>query len=271
LRFCSASGHGTSCGSNHVPKISLIPERTFFTDVTMALGLIGGTSLFDTKLLDHAHEEEVKTEYGSVFPLVTTVYSLEFIFIPRHGKERTIPPHRINYKANMRAFKDLGVEEIIGVTSVGSLKGTIIPQSLVVPHDYISLFTSPSYYDNELVHVTPGLDEELRKRIIEAATDLRIEIVANGVYFQTLGPRLETKAEINFIKDYADVVGMNMASEATLATELELRYANISTVDNYAHGIVVEKLAYEDIVEAASKSRADLEKVLLKVFEGMSK
>jgi 5'-methylthioadenosine phosphorylase len=232
----------------------------------MALGIIGGTSLFDTRLLRDSHEREVMTEYGSVYFLFTTIHSQEIVFIPRHGKDRNIPPHRINYKANMRAFKELGVDEIIGVTSVGSLKRAVTPRSLVVPHDYIGLFNILTYYDNEIVHVTPDLDDELRKRIIEAAHSLAIKIVEKGVYFQTLSPRLETKAEINLIKDYADVVGMNMASEATLATELELRYANISTVDNYAHGIVEEPLDYRDIVEAASQSRENLEKVLLKVI-----
>jgi 5'-methylthioadenosine phosphorylase len=247
-----------------------ITPKNFFTDVKMAFGIICGTSLFDTKLLDTAHEREVKTEYGPVYTLFATVYSQEIVFIPRHGKDQNIPPHRINYKANMRAFKDLDVEEIIGVTSVGSLKRSILPQSLVVPHDYISLFSVPTYYDNELVHVTPGLDESLRERLIDAARALDIPIVEKGVYFQTLGPRLETKAEINFIKDYADVVGMNMASEATLATELELRYANISTVDNYAHGIVEKPLDYKDIVEAASRSQEDLERVLMRVIVDMS-
>ena len=233
----------------------------------MALGIIGGTSLFNTKLLVDVQERDIKTEYGPIYALFTTVHSQEIVFIPRHGKDQNIPPHRINYKANLRAFKDLGVEEIISVTSVGSLKRTIPPRSLVVPHDYIGLFNILTYYDSEIVHVTPGLDEALRKRILEAAQSLDIKIVEHGVYFQTLSPRLETKAEINFIKDYADVVGMNMASEATLATELELRYANISTVDNYAHGIVEEPLAYKDIIEVASKSRADVEKVLVKVIE----
>ena len=235
----------------------------------MALGIIGGTSLFDTDLLVDVQEQDIKTEYGPVYALFATVHSQEIIFIPRHGKERNIPPHQINYKANLRAFKDLGVDEIVGVTSVGSLKRAIPPRSLVVPHDYIGLFNILTYYDSEIIHVTPGLDEALRKRIIEAAQSLDIKIVEHGVYFQTLSPRLETKAEINLIKDYADVVGMNMASEATLATELELRYANISTVDNYAHGIVEEPLAYKDIIEAASKSRADVEKVLVKVVEGI--
>ncbi|MHC1611077.1 MAG: MTAP family purine nucleoside phosphorylase [Candidatus Methanospirareceae archaeon] len=232
----------------------------------MRLGIIGGTSLFDTKLLGDAKGREVKTRYGTVYLLVTTLHSRDIVFIPRHGRERNIPPHRINYKANMRAFKDLGVEEIIGVTSVGSLKRGIRPQSLIVPHDYISLCTIPTYYDDELVHVTPGLDESLRRRILEAGRALSVKIIDRGVYFQTTGPRLETKAEINLIKDYADVVGMNMASEATLATELGLRYANISTVDNYAHGIVAEELEYKDIVAGASRSRESLEKVLLRVI-----
>jgi len=234
--------------------------------IKMALGIIGGTSLFDTKLLGDAKEIEVDTPYGTVYLLFTTVHSQEIVFLPRHGKDRNIPPHRINYKANMQAFKELEVEEIIGVTSAGSLKRAITPRSLVVPHDYISLCTIPTYYGDELVHVTPSLDESLRKRILEAARALSVKIIDQGVYFQTTGPRLETKAEINLIKDYADVVGMNMASEATLATELGLRYANISTVDNYAHGIIAEELEYKDIVAAASKSRADLEKVLLKVI-----
>jgi len=232
----------------------------------MTLGIIGGTSLFDTKLLGDAREREVKTEYGTVYLLFTTVHSQEIVFLPRHGKDRNIPPHRINYKANMRAFKELGVDEIIGVTSAGSLKRAITLRSLVVPHDYVSLCSIPTYYDDKLVHVTPGLADDLRTRILGAARALSIKIIDQGVYFQTTGPRLETKAEINLIKDYADVVGMNMASEATLATELGLRYANISTVDNYAHGIVAEELEYKDIVETASKSQEKLEKVLLKVI-----
>lgn len=237
----------------------------------MALGIIGGTSLFGTELLAGAMERVVETPYGSVYLLGARIHRVEVLYIPRHGKESTIPPHRINYRANIRAFKELGVVDIIGVTSVGSLKPEIPPQSLLVPHDYISLCSIPTFYDHELIHVTPELDEPLRRRIINAARSLGISIIDRGVYFQTLGPRLETKAEINLIKDYADVVGMNMASEATLATELGLRYANLSTVDNYAHGIIAsETLDYKAIVEAASRNRAKVERVLMKVIEGLS-
>ncbi|HJH26307.1 MAG TPA: 6-oxopurine nucleoside phosphorylase [Methanophagales archaeon] len=238
----------------------------------MRLGIIGGTSLFGTKteFLEAADEREVDTKYGTVY----LIFTADVVFIPRHGKTRNIPPHMINYKANLAAFKDLGVENIIGVTSVGSLKRDIKPRSLIVPHDYISLCSIPTFYDDELVHVTSGLDEQLRTAIIEVATDFDAAVITSGVYFQTPGPRLETRAEIDFIKNYADVIGMNMASEATLAKELGLRYANISSVDNYAHGIIAggegeEELDYKQIVEAAAKNREKLELLLMKLIDAL--
>ncbi|MGB7000628.1 MAG: MTAP family purine nucleoside phosphorylase [Halobacteriota archaeon] len=230
----------------------------------MKLGVIGGTSLFGTKLLEGAKEKEVETTYGRTYLLVTD----ELVFIPRHGKATNIPPHQINYKANLASFKLLDVEKIIGATSVGSLKRAITPRSLVVPHDYICLYNIPTVYDDKIVHVTPGLDDDLRSTLIAVSKDLGLDLIEQGVYFQTAGPRLETKAEINFMRNYADVVGMNMATEATLATELGLRYADISTVDNYAHGIIEEAaLDYKKIIEDASKSKVDLEKVLIKLIE----
>ena len=240
----------------------------------MRLGIIGGTNLFGTKteFLEAANEREVDTKYGTVY--LISAADDDVVFIPRHGKTRNIPPHRMNYKANLAAFRDLGVENIIGVTSVGSLKRDIKPQSLVVPHDYISLCSIPTFYDDELVHVTSGLDKQLRTAIIEVATDFDAAVITRGVYFQTPGPRLETRAEIDFIRNYADVIGMNMASEATLAKELGLRYANISSVDNYAHGIIAEEeeeeeLDYKQIVEAAAKNREKLELLLMKLIDAL--
>ncbi len=226
------------------------------------VGIIGGTNLFDTGLMAGCGEEELKTKYGDVCLFI----SPEFVFILRHGRYRNIPPHRINHRANIMAFKVLGIDRIIGVTSVGSLKKEIKPGSLLVPHDYISLCNIPTFFDDEIVHITPGLDSDLRIELIEAAKAEGIPVIDGGIYFQSVGPRLETKAEINFIKDYADVVGMSMGAEATLAKELGLKYANLSSVDNYAHGIAEEELSYQSIVEAASKMRDNVERVLLRVF-----
>jgi len=226
------------------------------------VGIIGGTNLFDTGLMTGCSEEELKTKYGAVCLFI----SPEFVFILRHGRYRNIPPHRINHRANIMAFKVLGIDRIIGVTSVGSLKKEIKPGSLLVPHDYISLCNIPTFFDDEIVHITPGLDSDLRIELIEAAKAEGIPVIDGGIYFQSVGPRLETKAEINFIRDYADVVGMSMGAEATLAKELGLKYANLSSVDNYAHGIAEEELSYQRIVEAASKMRDNVERVLLRVF-----
>jgi 5'-methylthioadenosine phosphorylase len=249
------------------------------------IGIIAGTSLFQINFLGGTKEEggvkklKVETKYGIVdvqvqlpFRLATTTehnIEAEVVFIPRHGKKSNIPPHKVNHHANMMAFKELGVEKVISVTSVGSLKQDIKPKSLIVPHDYIGMWNIPTFYDDKIVHVTPSLDKELRKSIVEVAKSMRIDIIPTGIYFQTTGPRLETKAEIKMMKDYADVVGMNMASEATLAAELGLRYANISTVDNYAHGVTEAELSYKKIVAEASpdKGREDLIRLLMNVIQ----
>lgn len=228
----------------------------------MKLGIIGGTGLSGIKFLENSSEEEIETRYGRVYILKSD----NLIFIPRHGKNNNIPPHRINYRANIMAFKDLGVGKIIGVSSAGSLKKRIIPGSILIPHDYINLWNIQSYYDNEILHITPELDKGIREIIIQTAKKLKIRIIEKGIYFQTSGPRLETKAEINFIKNYADVIGMTMASEATLAKELDIGYASICSVDNYAHGIIDEKLDFRRVVERASKDRGNLLKLLTAVI-----
>ena len=217
----------------------------------------------DLNFLEGLGEEIIKNSYGSVYLLRDN----DVIFLPRHGKDRKIPPHRINYRANIMALRDLGAEKIIGIGCAGSLKKEIIPRSVLIPHDYMNLGKIESYYDLEIKHITPGLDEFLRETIIDSARRSGIKVIEKGIYAQTLGPRLETKAEVSLLKDYADVVGMTMASEATLSKELEIPYACISTVDNYAHGIIDEVLDFEKIVKKASKNRKDLKKLLMAVIE----
>jgi len=228
----------------------------------MAIGIIGGTSLLGTSIGDFKGEW-IETEYGKTYALK----GKDAVFIPRHGKERKIPPHRINYRANIKAFELGGVKNIISVNSAGSLKRELKPGSVVIPDDYIGLWNIPTFHDDEIVHITPELDGELRQSVIKAAKDLGIGVIPNGIYFQATGPRLETKAEINLMKNFADMVGMSLASEATLAQELGIGYASICSVDNYAHGVVEERLDFEKVVVEASKDRGDLRKLLLKLIE----
>lgn len=229
----------------------------------MALGIIGGTSLFGTEFFKGFKEEWVETEHGKAYVLT----SEGVVFIPRHGKDRKIPPHRIDHKANIKALGMRDVKRVIGVNSVGSLKKEFKPGTFVVPEDYITLCNIPTFHDDEIVHITPALDGGLRQSIIKAAKEISIDVIEKGVYFQTTGPRLETRAEINFMKNFADLVGMSLASEATLAQELGIAYASICSVDNYAHGIIEEELDFEKVVEKASREREGLRKLILRLIE----
>ncbi len=231
----------------------------------MPVGIIGGTSLLDAGFIGKLERKNMENRHGEVLIL----QSEDVIFIPRHGEGREIPPHKINHKANISAMEENNVKHVIGVNSVGSLKKEITPGSIVLADDYISLWDTPTFFDKEAIHVTPLLDEDLRKNIIKNAGKLDIKIIERGIYFQTHGPRLETKAEVRLMKNYADVVGMTMASEATLARELGLRYASICTVDNYAHGIIEERLDFEEIVKEASVRWDDIKTLLKAVVEGI--
>lgn len=186
-------------------------------------------------------------------------------FLQRHGKNT--PPHKINHKKNILKIKKKKIKNIIGINSVGSLKKYIKPGSIVIPHDYINLKDIQTYYDIKVKHITPSLDDNLRKKIIDAAKKAKIKTINKAIYIQTIGPRLETKAEINFIKNFADIVGMTMANEATLAKELGLNYASICSVDNYAHGISKEKLSFKRIEKNQNKNREKIIRLLNEIIE----
>lgn len=225
------------------------------------IGFIGGSTFFGDGFLSHLKDQIVETPYGKVDALVSD----NLVYIQRHGKSNSIPPHKINYLANIAAFKELGVKTVISINSVGSLKSKIKPGAIVLPEDYIN-FRSATFFDKELRHITPGLDKELRDKLIALAKREKISIVDWGVYYQTKGPRLETKAEINMIKNYAEIVGMTMGQEADLAKELEIQYAAICSVDNYAHGLTKENLTNEQMVEMRKKNVGELKKFIEKVI-----
>ncbi|HAW50526.1 TPA: hypothetical protein DCX16_06230 [bacterium] len=190
------------------------------------------------------------------------------IFVFRHGKNKTIPPHMINHKTNISYLKNLNVEYIISINSVGSLKEKITPDDFLIPDDYISLWDIPTFYDKKIVHVIPSLDGNVRKIILEKAKSSGIEPIDGGVYVQTRGPRFETKAEIRFLKTIGDVVGMTMASEATIANELDIPYASLCLVDNWANGIKEEPLSLEKIKETQKKKLSSLKKFLSGILLG---
>ncbi len=229
------------------------------------IGIIGGAGLSKSHFINEQNLEVIETDYG-----ITRLYMGENIaFLLRHGITGDIPPHMINFKANMMAFKKKGVHEIIGVNSVGSLKRDIEPPVIIIPHDYINFGGIVTYFDSEIKHITPSLSNSLRERIIRFFFKEDLNFIDKGIYIQTIGPRLETKAEVEMLSKFGDVVGMTMAYEATLAKELGLEYASICSVDNFAHGIVEEILLFENIQTNARINCENILQLLMKfVKEG---
>lgn len=204
------------------------------------LGIIGGTSLLEFNFSD-LKMNLVHTPYGSSELLIGS----EVALLLRHQNRRA--PHRINYRAHVAALAVTGVDRIIGIGSTGSLKLSIVPGSLVIPDDYFCLGESPTIFNNSIGHVSPEFSPDLIRILSDAVPDAE----TGGTYIQTNGPRIETAAEIRWMARVADVVGMTIASEATVARELDIPFAAICTVDNYANGISREEVTYDQIVANA--------------------
>jgi 5'-methylthioadenosine phosphorylase len=230
------------------------------------LGFLGGSGIYGLELDGEVEDLDVDTPFGKPSgPLqLMTVEEVRVAFLSRHGAGHRIPAHELMHHANIRAMKDLGVERIVSTSSVGSLKKEIGPGSFLVPDDFFSPWKIVTFFDDEVKHITPKLDEDLRQGLIGTARDMGLSVHDGGTYVQAMGPRLETKAEIRAMSGFGDVVGMTMASEATLANELDMRYASLCMVDNYCHGLAEEPLTYEKILENQKKSSESAKALMVK-------
>lgn len=210
------------------------------------LGIIGGTGLTQLANLEITHRQVARTPYGEPSGALTfgRICGQEVIFLARHGYGHTIPPHEVNYRANLWALKDHGVDRVVSVATVGGIHPDLIPGMLVIP-DQIIDYThgrEATYFvdkDKPVVHLdfTYPYCDQMRASLLAAAQACGIRLRDGGVYGAVQGPRLETAAEINRIeRDGADMVGMTGMPEAYLARELELCYAAVGVVVNYAAG-----------------------------------
>jgi 5'-methylthioinosine phosphorylase len=213
----------------------------------MSLAIIGGTGLTRLDGLEITRREVVHTPYGDPSGPIThgVLHDKEVMFLARHGYGHTIPPHRVNYRANIWALRQLGVERIIAVAAVGGITEPMAPCTLVIP-DQIVDYTwgrHHTYFEQDLTEVTHvdfsyPYDETLRQALIATARERGLAAVERGTYGATQGPRLETAAEIARMKrDGCDVVGMTGMPEAVLARELGLGYACCAVVVNWAAGV----------------------------------
>ena len=210
------------------------------------LGIIGGSGLTQLANLDVAHREVARSPWGEPSgPLVFgSLAGAQVVFLARHGHGHTIPPHLVNYRANIDALRRAGATWIVSVASVGGIRADLAPGTLVVP-DQIIDYTwgrESSYQDassSQVVHIdfTEPYDQAVRQAILAAAARAGETVLDGGVYAATQGPRLETAAEINKLeRDGAAMVGMTGMPEAALAREAGLPYAALCVVANWAAG-----------------------------------
>ncbi len=219
------------------------------------LAVVGGHSLLGTNFADGADRLDVETAYGTVGVLEAGSH----VVLQRHGLDRFVSAPYINHKANLTALADLGCDRVLALASVGGLRAELGVGTFVAPDDFIALHLGLSFSDGAAGHQVPGFDLEWRRALLAGwSSHCEIELVDGGVYWQTIGPRFETAAEIRLIAAHADVIGMTAASEAVLARELGIAYAGICIVDNLANGIAETPLTMEEFEAGARRNRERL-------------
>jgi 5'-methylthioinosine phosphorylase len=221
------------------------------------LAIIGGSGLTSLVGLKIERRQMVHTPYGSPSgPILHGIYQGKAVkFIPRHGQKHTIPPHRVNYRANLWALQSVGVDKIIAVSAVGAINAHMQATDLVIPHQLIDYTVGRDHTffedtERSVTHIdfTHPYCENLRQQLLQAATETDLVVHEQGVYATTQGPRLETAAEVDRLaRDGCDIVGMTGMPEAALAKELDLCYAACAVVSNPAAGRGTETLTLDGI------------------------
>ncbi len=237
------------------------------------LGVIGGSGLYDIPGLEINDSAKLTTPYGEPSDVyrIGMLSGKEVAFLPRHGSMHHLQPHKINYRANIWGFRELGVEKIVSISASGGISDRARPGMITLPDQIIDTTSgrlSTFYDEEEVVHIdfTEPFCRDLRKYIVTAAGESGVEILESGVYVCVNGPRLETAAEIRtFYLWGADMVGMTAMPEASLARELEICFAGISVITNYAAGLSGKRLSTSEVKEMMKSSTAGIN-VLLKAL-----
>ncbi len=235
--------------------------------------VIGGTGLTSIHELHIVSTETIDTPFGAPSaPLVSGVLAgKEIIFLARHGNDHAIPPHKINYRANIWALKSVGVTDVIAVAAVGGIHKDIPPEKIAIPDQLIDYTygREHTFFEDNLSEVTHidfshPYNEELREKLLQAAKECGLDVYNGGVYGATQGPRLETAAEIKRMqKDGCDIVGMTGMPEASLAKELGLNYMCCALSVNWAAGKSDGEIAMQEITLAIEEGMVSVKKLLM--------
>ena len=229
----------------------------------MKVAFLSGTSIVNSNLFAAWEKRTAATAYGPV------VYRAQgdHVIINRHGDGFPLPPHAINYRANVRALADLGFKDIVSLNSVGSLKRELPPGTIVSCSDYVGLQQGPAtFHDTELKGGAPAIANNLIPKLL-AGLSPDFNIQGGKVYVQMRGPRFETKAEIAIIRHWGDVIGMTAAHEADLCGELDLSYNSLAIIDNYANGLEGTEIDFTKFQSLVKDNQAKVNRLFTRMLE----
>ena len=229
----------------------------------MKVAFISGTSIVNSTLFSAWTVKTVETQFGPV----TYKSRGDHVLINRHGYKFPLPPHSINYRANIRALADLGFQDVVSLNSVGSLKKDLPPGTFVSCSDYVGLQQGPAtYFDTELKGGAPVIANNLIPQLVgELAPEFKIH--TGKIYVQMRGPRFETKAEIKIVQHWGDVIGMTAAHEADLCTEDGLRYNSLALIDNFANGLEGTEIDFAKFKDLVKDNQARVNRLFERMLE----
>ncbi len=254
------------------------------SNIKADFALIGGTGLSDSNLISNSENFLIETKYGNVPVKIGGFAGKKICFLARHGTDHSVPPHLINYRANIMALKSIGATSVIATAAVGSLNEAMGPNHFVISDQFLDFTKSRVTTFHEggpegVVHldVTEPYNREVREFLIKAIIEVKkekpdVEFHEKGTYVTCEGPRFETPAEIKMFKMLGgDLVGMTSVPECILAKEAKLKYANISYVTNFAAGISKHNLSHQEVLDATAENFENLQSIIFKTFELMAK
>ena len=235
------------------------------------IAIIGGTGLYENPYLDRPEKMIVESVFGRALFYRGSYREREIYFLARHGTGHGLPPHLVNYRANIAAIKKLGISAVIATAAVGSLRQGMPPGSMVVIDQFIDFTKSrpSSFYDGGVegvVHVdlTEPYCPELRRALLDAGSAGGKELIDGGCYVCTEGPRFETAAEIKMFAHWgADLVGMTNVPEVVLAREVGICYATVALVSNFAAGISAAPLSHQEVLDEMARQKSSLDQLLV--------
>lgn len=240
------------------------------------IGVFGGSGFYD--FVDVLEEVKVETPYGSPSAVITIgeVGGKRVAFMPRHGRDHSLPPHKINYRANVWAFKALGIQRVICPCAAGSLQKHVKPGDFVLCDQYVDRTNgrADTFYDGPITtHVSAAdpYSEELRKLAIQAASDVGITCHENGTIVVIQGPRFSTRSESKWFRDQGwEVINMTQYPEVHLVKELEMDPLNISLITDYDTGVEgVPPVSHAEVIQVFTENNAKLRKLLFRLIEMM--